>query len=372
MPQRDHYEILGVRRSATPEEIKSAFKKLAAQYHPDRHPGDSSAHERFKEINLAYQVLSDQGRRTMYDRFGHRAEEPGSPFAAGGPFPGGFVDISDIAIDGILGDLLGVFGVGRGDKGDLKQELEISFEEAAFGCDKPMRYERVVACVGCRGSGAAQGTIPEPCSACNGRGRVRFQQGIFPIAVERTCSRCRGSGRTVRHACATCRGSGLVTTTDTLRVTIPAGIEHGATRLVGGAGNKPRADKPAGDLEITVTVRPHPFFRRVGDDVVCAVPLTFTQAALGGEVDVPTLDGRGKLRVPAGTQPGAVLRIKSKGIPHRAGMGRGDQRVEVTVEVPTRLTLRQRELLEELAKELGEDVQPERKSFMGKLRDLFG
>ena len=372
MPQRDHYEVLGVRRDATPEEIKSAFKRLAAQYHPDRNQSDPTASERFKELNLAYQVLSDPNRRNLYDRFGHRAEEPGSPFGGSGPFPGGFVDISDIAIDGFLGDLLGVFGVGRGDKGDLKLELSLSFEEAAFGCDKQLRYERVVMCGDCQGSGAAIGTIPEPCSACNGRGRVRFQQGIFPIAVERTCSRCHGTGKTVRSPCAACRGSGLVTKTDTLRVNIPAGIDHGATRLVGGAGNKPRADKPAGDVEITLTVRPHPFFKRIGDDVVCAVPLTFTHAALGGDVDVPTLEGKGKLRVPPGTQPGTVLRIKGKGIPRRGGLGRGDQRVEVSIEVPTKLTLRQKELLEELARELGEDVQPQHKTFMGKLRDLFG
>jgi molecular chaperone DnaJ len=373
MPQRDHYDVLGVRRDATPEEIKSSFKKLAAQYHPDRNQSDPSAHERFKEINLAYQVLSDPDRRGMYDRFGHRAEEPGSPFGANGPFPGGFVDISDIAIDGILGDLLGVFGVGRGDKGDIKRDLEVSFEEAAFGCDKSMRYERVVTCGDCRGSGAAVGTVPEACGACNGRGRVRFQQGIFPIAVERTCSRCRGTGRTVRTPCGSCRGSGLVTGTESLTVTIPPGVEAGATKLVSGAGNKPRADRAAGDLEITITVRQHPFFKRVGDDVVCTMPITFTHAALGGEAEVPTLDGKGKLRVPAGTQPGTVLRIKGKGVPHRGGIGRGDQRVEVTIEVPTRLTHRQRELLELLSKELGEDVhQPQRKTFLGKLKDLFG
>jgi len=372
MAQRDHYEVLGVRREATPEEIKSAFKRLAAQYHPDRNPGDPTAHERFKEINLAYQVLSDGNRRSMYDRFGHRAEEPGSPFGAGGPFPGGYVDISDIAIDGFLGDLLGVFGVGRGDKGDIKRELELSFEEAAFGCEKALRYERVVTCGDCGGSGAAPGTSPEPCAACAGRGRVRFQQGIFPIAVERSCSRCRGTGRTVRHACTSCRGSGLVTTSETLRVAIPAGLESGATRLVSGAGNKPRPDRAPGDLEITITVQPHPFFRRVGDDVVCTVPLTFTHAALGGEVEVPTLDGKGKLRVPPGTQPGTVLRIKGKGVPHRGGLGRGDQRVEVAIEVPTQLTERQRQLLEELSKELGEAAQPQHKTFMSKLRDLFG
>jgi molecular chaperone DnaJ len=372
MPQRDHYEVLGVRRDATPEEIKSAFKKLAGQFHPDLNQDDPGAHERFKEINLAYQVLSDQNRRGMYDRFGHRAEEPGSPFGSSGPFPGGFVDISDIAIDGILGDLLGVFGVGRGDKGDVKRELELTFEEAAFGCDKQMRYERVGSCGDCRGSGAAAGTVPEPCSACNGRGRVRFQQGILPIAVERTCSRCRGTGRTVKNACTSCRGSGLVTSTESLKVTIPAGVEAGATKLVSGAGNKPRPDKAPGDLELTITVRAHPFFKRTGDDVLCTVPVTFTHAALGGEVEVPTLDGKGKLRVPSGTQPGTVLRIKGKGIPRRGGLGRGDQRVEVAIEVPTQLTSRQRQLLEELAKELGEDVQPQRRTFLDKLRELFG
>jgi molecular chaperone DnaJ len=371
MPQRDHYEVLGVHRDAAPEEIKSAFKRLAAQTHPDRNQDDPTAHERFKEINLAYQVLSDENRRSLYDRLGHRAEEPGSPFGSGGPFAGGFVDISDIAIDGILGDLLGVFGVGKGDKGDLKQVLEVSFEEAAFGCEKAMRYDRIVACSDCRGSGAAVGTTSESCSACNGRGRVRFQQGILPIAVERACTRCKGSGRTVRHACTSCRGSGLVTATETLRVTIPAGVESGATKLVTSAGNKPRADRASGDLEITITVQAHPFFRRTGDDVECTVPVTFTHAALGGEIEVPTLEGKGKLRVPAGTQPGTVLRIKGKGVPHRGGTTRGDQRVEVTIDVPTKLTERQRQLLEELAHELGEDVQPQPKSFVDKLRDLF-
>jgi molecular chaperone DnaJ len=308
----------------------------------------------------------------MYDRFGHRAEDPGSPFASSGPFAGGVVDISDIAFDGILGDLLGVFGVGRGDKGDLKRDLEISFEEAAFGCEKPMKYERVVTCGDCNATGSAPGSTPDTCTACNGRGRVRFQQGLLPIAVERTCSRCRGSGKIVKDPCKSCRGSGLVTSTNSLTVTIPAGVEPGATRLVTGAGNRPRQDRAPGDLEITIQVRPHTFFKRSGDDVLCTVPITFAQAALGGEVEVPTLDGKGKVRVPPGTQPGAVLRIKGKGIPHRGGIGRGDQRIEVSLEVPTSLTSRQRALLEELAKELGEEVQPQRKTFVEKLRDLFG
>jgi molecular chaperone DnaJ len=372
MPERDHYDVLGVSKNASPEEIKSAFRRLASQHHPDRNPNDPHASIRFKEINASYQVLSDPQRRAMYDRFGHRAEEPGSPFASNGPFGGGVVDISDIAFDGILGDLLGAFGIGRGDKGDIKRDLEITFEEAAFGCVKEMRYERVVTCVDCRGSGAAAGTIPEQCGACNGRGRVRFQQGLLPIAVERTCSRCRGSGKLVKDACKGCKGAGLVSSTNKLEVTIPQGIEPGATRMVSGAGNKPRPDKAAGDLEIAITVRPHPFFKRSGDDVVCTVPVTFAQAALGSEIEVPTLDGKGKLKVPAGTQSGSVLRIKSKGIPKRGGLGRGDQKIEVAIEVPTQLTLRQRELLEQFAKECSEDVQPQRRSFVEKLRDLFG
>jgi molecular chaperone DnaJ len=234
-----------------------------------------------------------------------------------------------------------------------------------------MNYERVVACGDCRGTGAAAGTSPEACGACNGRGRVRFQQGILPIAVERTCARCRGTGRTVRNACTSCRGSGLVTASEALRVTLPAGVEAGATKLVTGAGNKPRPDRAPGDLEITVNVQAHSFFRRSGDDVICPVSVSFTHAALGGEVEVPTLDGKGKLRIPAGTQPGTVLRIKGKGMPRRGGVSRGDQRVEITIEVPTQLTSRQRELLEALAGELGQDVQPQPRSFMEKLRDLF-
>lgn len=369
---RDHYEVLAITRAATPEEIKAAFRRLASQHHPDKNPDDPTAHVRFKEVNASYQILSDPQRRAMYDRFGHGAESPGSPFSSSGPFAGGVVDMADLNFDGILGDLLGVFGVGRGDRGDAKQELEIAFEEAAFGCEKQMSYSRVVACGECRATGSAPGTVPETCGACDGRGRVRFQQGLLPIAVERTCSRCKGSGRIVTTPCTTCRGTALVRSTNTLTVTLPAGVEEGATKLVPGAGNRPRADRAPGDLEITIRVRPHTFFRREGDDIHCRVPITFAQAALGAEVEVPTLEGKGKLRVPPGTQPGSVLRVKGKGIPHKAVMGRGDQQVEVVVEVPTQLTDKQRALMEELAKELGEDVQPIQKTFVEKLRDLFG
>lgn len=370
-PPRDYYEVLGASRSATAEELKAAFRKAAAAHHPDRNPDDPQAAERFKEINQAYQVLSDPQRRSVYDRFGHSAEQPGSPFAAGSPFAGGVVDFSDIAASGILGDLLGVFGVGKGERGDLRREIEVEFAEAAFGCEKDFAYERIDICAGCKGEGGAPGSQIDTCTGCNGRGRVRMQQGLFPIAVERACPDCRGRGRVVRDPCRDCRGSGLATRTHTLSVTLPAGVEAGATTLVRGAGNRARPDRAPGDLELLVRVKPHPFFRRAGNDVVCEVPVTFPQAALGAEVEVPTLDGKGILRVPAGTQPGSVLRIRGKGIP--SGRTRGDQRVEVAVEIPRSLSSRQRELIEQLAEELGTSTgMPERKGFMDKLKELFG
>ena len=371
--QRDHYETLGVPKTASPDEIKAAFRKLAAQHHPDRNPDDPNAALRFKEINAAYQVLSDPQRRAVYDRFGHRAEAPGSPFGAGGPFAGGVVDFSEIAFDGILGDLLGVFGVGKGDRGDIKRQLEVSFEEAAFGGTKTMRYDRVVSCDDCRGSGSARGSQPATCRECSGRGRVRIQQGLLPIAVERVCPTCKGRGAVVTIPCGGCKGSGLVSSENTIEITLPPGVEHGASRVVTGAGNRPRPERPAGDLELEIRVLPHPVFRREGDDVLCNLSLAFTQVALGAEVEVPTLDGKGKLRVPAGTQPGATLRIKGKGIPRRTGLGRGDQRVEIAVEVPTSLTARQRELLEAFANEVGaEPASPAPKGFVDKVRDWFG
>ncbi len=372
MAQRDHYEVLGVARGATHDEIKGAFRKLAVQHHPDKNPNDAGAIVRFKEINASYQVLGDPNRRAMYDRFGHRAEEGQSPFGPNGPFAGGVVDISDIAIDGILGDILGAIGIGKGDKGDVRIELGITFEEAAFGCEKEVTYDKIVDCKDCHGNGSAPGSQPERCPACAGRGRVRFQQGLLPLAVERVCSRCRGTGRVVTDPCRGCRGSGLMKESTTLSVAIPAGVEPNASRVVAGVGNRPRPGAPPGDLEILIGVKTHPFFKRTHDDVTCQVPITFTQAALGGEVEVPTLDGKAKMRVPAGTQPGSILRLKQKGIPRRSGIGRGDQLTEVTIEVPQKVTEAQRALLEQLAKELGEDVSPQRRTFMDKLKDLFG
>lgn len=371
MTARDYYEVLGVSRTATADELKAAFRKAAAAHHPDRNPDDPRAAERFKEINQAYQVLADPQRRGVYDKFGHNAEAPGSPFGANGPFAGGVIDFSDLAGSGILGDLLGVFGINKGERGDLRREIEVEFVEAAFGCEKDFVYERIDICTTCKGDGGKPGSAIDTCNTCAGRGRIRLQQGLLPIAVERACPDCRGRGRVVRDPCVDCRGGGLMSREHTLSVTLPPGVEAGTTTLVRGVGNRARPDRAPGDLELLVRVKPHPFFRRAGNDVVCTVPVTFPQAALGAEIEVPTLDGKGVLKVPAGTQPGHVLRIRGKGIP--AGRGRGDQHVEIAVEIPRSLSARQRELVEQLAAELGTTTgMPEHKSFMDKLKELFG
>lgn len=369
---KDPYEVLGLDRSATQDDIKSAFRKAAAKHHPDRNPDDPDAGQRFKEVNAAYQILSDPKKREMFDRFGI-----GDGPRGGAPGPGGFggvpFDFSEVSIDGLFGDLLGALGIKVGQAAPLQKEVKISFEEAAFGVTKELAYERVEPCSDCSGSGSAPGSTPESCGMCKGRGRVRVQQGVLPIAIERPCPQCRGTGRVVKDPCKPCRGAGLVGKPRTIEITIPAGVENGATRLVERGGNYVRADRPAGDLELVIRVTPHEFFRRVGDDVVCALAISFPQAALGGELEVPTLDGKGKLRIPAGTQPGTVLRIRGRGIPRRMMSGRGDQLVEVTVEVPKTLTDEQRKLIQDLASVIGDKIQPAapEPSFMDKLKNFF-
>jgi molecular chaperone DnaJ len=360
---RDPYEVLGVARNATDAELKAAFKKLASRYHPDKNGNDPELTERFKEANAAYQILSDADKRAAWDRYGEAAFRPG------GAQP--FVDFS-VGFDGIFGDILGAFGIRGGDKNVLRHKLRLTFEEAALGCAKEIEFERVDACTGCKGSGAAVGTSVSACGACNGRGRVKFQQAMFPIAVERACSRCRGSGKIPESPCKTCAGSGLMKKRASAKLEIPAGIEHGSSRNIDGAGNRTSPSGPAGPVEVLVEVEPHPFFQREGDDISCRVPISFVQAALGGEVEVPTLGGKVKLRIPPCTQPGHILRIKGKGIQHRIRGGRGDQLVEVLVEIPTRISPKARELIEELGRELGEDVQPQQKTFVEKLKSLLG
>jgi len=360
----DPYDVLGVERSASTEEVKSAFRRLAQRFHPDKNPDDDGAQQKFKEINAAYQILSDPQKRATFDRFGNAG--------AGGGVGFDISDLGNINMDGIFGDLLRGFGIRTGDRGDIKKEIVVTFEEAAFGAEKELTYERTEGCKDCHASGSAPGHAKETCPACGGRGRVRFQQGLFPVFLERSCSKCFGTGKLVTHPCGTCGGAGLVSVARTIEISIPAGIENGSTRTIERAGNTQRPDRPPGDLELVVGVAPHPFFKRSGDDVLCSVPISFVRAALGGECEVPTLEGKGKLKIPPGTQPGSMLRIKGKGIVRRSRSGRGDQLVEVTVEVPTALTPRQRELLQQLGGELGDESKPQEKGFVQKLKEFFG
>lgn len=361
----DPYQVLGVPRGASESEIKSAFRKLAAQHHPDRNPNDDSAQGRFKQVNQAYQILGDPEKRAAYDRFGASAFRSGGGDASNFPDMGGLEDL--------FGDLLGAFGFrSTGERiAPLERTIQLSFEEAAHGTTREIAYERVDLCGVCEGRGGKRGARVETCAACAGRGRVRFQQALFPIAVERPCSRCRGTGQIPTEPCERCQGTGLAKATRRLELTIPPGIENGAVRTVEGAGNRVRADRAAGDLHIAIEVQPHEFFRRDGDDISCRVPISFSQAALGGEVRVPTLDGEVRLRIPPATRVGSVLRIKGKGIEHRVRSGRGDQLVEVTIDVPSKLSERARGLIEELARELGDDVSPQETTLIDKLRGFF-
>ncbi|MEM9696151.1 MAG: J domain-containing protein, partial [Myxococcota bacterium] len=306
---------------------------------------------------------SDPKKRASYDRFGEAG-------VGGGPFGGGGIDLSDLNIDGIFGDVLDAMGIRFGDRGDIHTEVALSFEEAAFGCTKTVTYERVARCETCGGSGGSPGSRVRKCSTCDGRGRVRVQQGVFPIAVERACSACQGRGRSPETPCVECFGSGLKKQRESVNVDFPPGVDAGATKRVDRFGHVGKGRK-AGSLQVTVRVRPHEFFERSGDDIVCRLPVTFAQAVLGDEVDIPTLDGRGMLRIPAGTQPGTVLRIRNKGIPRRLMGGRGDQLIEVQVEIPTDLSEEQKGLVAQLAEQLGEHVQPQRRTFVDRLRDLF-
>ncbi len=366
---KDPYDVLGVGRKATAQEIKAAFRKLGAKHHPDRNLGDDGAADRFKQVNAAYQILSDPKKRAMYDRFG--AAGLGAARAGGdGPFQGVPIDFSDLNIDGIFGDLLDALGIRFGERGDVQVEVSVAFDEAAFGVTKTIAYERVATCTTCGGNGAKPGTKLSRCAHCSGRGRLRFQQGVFPIAVERSCSHCNGTGSVVTSPCEDCRGVGLRAASQKLDVSLPPGVETGTTRRIEGKGNVIR-NRRAGDLEIMVRVHPHEFFRRSGDNVLCTLPITFAQAVLGDEIEIPTLDGKGIMRVPEGTQPGTVLRVRGKGVPKRLMGGRGDQLVEIQVEVPTELNERQKALVMAFADELGEAVQPQRRTFMDKLRGLF-
>ena len=367
----DYYELLGVGRDADAEDLKKAYRKAALRYHPDRNPGDKAAEEKFKELSEAYQILNDPEKRAQYDRFGHAAFEQG-----GGGFGGGF-DFSTNFED-IFGDIFGDFfgGGGRGGRGrqhrgeDLSYSLEVSFEEAAFGTEKTVSIPRRVACSTCQGSGAKPGTMPRTCDTCRGSGQVRFQQGFFTVA--RTCNQCGGQGSMISDPCTECHGAGAVRKTSNLQIKIPGGVDSGSRLKLRGEGEAGPAGGIPGDLYVSIQVGEHPLFERHNNEVVCELPISFPQAALGADIEAPTLEGKIKMKVPAGTQSGSVFRLRGKGIVDLRGAGRGDQLVRVVVETPTKLGSKQKELLEEFAKLNGDDVHPISKGFFDKVKELFG
>ena len=372
MSKRDYYEVLTVSRTCTEQELKSAYRKLAVKYHPDKNPGDASAEEKFKEAAEAYSVLSDAEQRRRYDRFGHAGVS--SSAGAGNWGAPGFGGIEDI-----LGDLFGfgdVFGGARGGArrstaqrgADLRYDLEITLEEAAEGMTAQLRIPRLETCDTCKGSGAKSGTQPENCSTCSGTGQVRYQQGFFSVA--RTCHVCRGAGRVVKDPCETCSGAGRVEREKQMEVKIPAGVETGSRLRVSGEGESGAQGGPPGDLYVVIHVAEHDQFERQGSNLYEAVPITFAQAALGSDLIVKTLDGEEKLKVPMGTQTGTVFRLRGKGMPALGGRGRGDLFVSVTVMTPTSLTREQRKLLEQLAEVESKDLED--KGLVDKVRDIFG
>ena len=369
--KRDYYEILSVNRTATDQEIKSAYRRLAVKYHPDKNPNDASAEEKFKEAAEAYSVLSDPDQRKRYDRFGHAGVS--SSAGAGSWGAPGFGGIEDI-----LGDLFGfgdVFGGARGSRrtsaqrgADLRYDLEISLEDAANGMTAQLRIPRLETCDTCKGSGAAAGSQPESCSTCQGSGQVRYQQGFFSVA--RTCHVCRGTGRVIKNPCNDCKGAGRVEREKQMEVKIPAGVETGSRLRVTGEGESGTQGGAPGDLYVVIHVAEHEQFERQGNNLYEAVPITFTQAALGANITVKTLDDDEELKIPMGTQTGTVFRLRGKGMPVLGGRGRGDLFVSVTVMTPTTLTREQRRLLEQLAEVESKDL--ENKGLVDKVRDIFG
>jgi len=373
LAKRDYYEILGVDRGVSDDALKTAYRKLALQYHPDRNPDDPNAEERFKELSEAYAVLSDPEKRRAYDRFGHQGVGMGGP-GAGAPDFGDLGSFTDLFND-LFGDIFGARGGpggrrGRGHRGaDLRYNLEIDLQEVLDGSDAKLTIPKMRGCATCEGSGARPGTSRDTCSRCHGTGQVVFQQGFFRIS--RPCDACQGAGEVIRDRCRDCRGTGRVESEQTITVRVPPGMDDGARLRLPGEGEAGLAGGPPGDLYVVVSVKPHPFFTRDGPDLLCEVPVPFVQAALGAEIEVPTLDAKVQVRLPEGTQSGKTIRLRGKGVPTLSNASRGDQLCRIFVEVPTQLTDRQRELLEQFAEESDTEVSPVTKGFLDKLKDLF-
>jgi molecular chaperone DnaJ len=365
--KRDYYEILGIVRDASPEEIKKAYRKLAHQHHPDKNPGDRSAEERFKEISEAYEVLGNPEKRQAYDRFGPAG--PGRGFEGFGGFESGFGSIFDDIFEGFFGGRTGRSSRGAQRGADLRYNLEIRFEEAATGIEKEIIIPRLEVCQACRGSGAKAGSQPVVCRACRGTGQVRYSQGF--LTVSQTCGQCRGEGRIIEQPCQSCRGLGHVKAERPLTVKIPAGVETGTRLKLAGEGEAGIRGGPPGDLYVFIGVQEHPIFTRQGDDLCCEVPISFTQAALGTQIEIPTISGRAVLKIPPGSQTGAEIRIKGKGLPNVRGYGRGDLVARIFVEVPTHLTAKQRDLLEQYARLENGAGSPLVEGFWEKVKALF-
>jgi molecular chaperone DnaJ len=379
--KRDYYEILGVARTATDQEIKSSYRKLALKYHPDRNPGDKVAEEKFKEAAEAYSVLADTDKRHMYDRFGHAG--------LGGAATGGFDPTVFTGFEDILGGLGDIFGIGEMFGGqrrrggpqrgaDLRYDLEIAFDESAKGVETTIQIPRNETCETCHGSGAAPGSKPQTCPQCHGRGQLRYQQGFFTVA--RTCGQCRGTGSIVSSPCDTCRGSGRVQQTRKLTVKIPSGIASGQRLRLSGEGESGAGGGPAGDLYVVVHVQDHPFFHRDGNDLFCEIPVNYPTVALGRDITIPTLEGDETFKVPEGTQSGATFRLRGRGMPDVvSGRGRGDLLVTVKVVTPKKLTKEQRKMLEQLDETLPkEKFEPtpreahDERGIFDRVKDIFG
>ena len=372
--KRDYYEVMGVPKNASEDEVKKAYRKLAKEYHPDLNPGDKNAEAKFKEVNEAYEVLSDKDKRARYDQFGHAGVDPNFGGGAGGsPFQGDF-DFGDI-FNSVFGGGFGGFGGRQANPNaprrgsDAEAVINVTFEEAAKGCKKTVTYQRVEDCADCHGSGAKAGTSPAACSNCGGSGQVRVNQrtpfGV--VQTMRTCDKCKGKGKIIDSPCKSCGGTGKNRRQKTLEINVPAGVADDQLLRVSGQGNSGTNGGPTGDLLLGIHVHPHPIFERKGNDIWCEIPITFTQAALGDEVVVPTLDGDVSYQVHEGTQPGDIFKLKNKGIENLTGRGRGDQYVRVTIEVPKNLSKEQKEILQQFEATASDKNYQKRKSFREKL-----